>query len=234
MFKQFDFKVLGSVVIIGALLIAGTHFFSQRSYKRFVSEIGVTPQSKTSSEPIAEGGTITPSEQAKPTQSTESLTENVEIESKSIDETDVKETPEFDASSLLSKFGMPEEVTSLLDEDVQEEDFEKAQKHFTETYGESSKVAAIVDKLKQMSGGPVNLDDLTALFEAWIEILPEEQQENRGQLMNVLALLNQVKTQGGSGSVQVIVDPAQYPTLIGDEDRVIIQNVEVETVITDE
>jgi len=218
MFKQLDLKVIGGIVIIAVLLVAGTYFFSQRSYKRFASDIGVSPESTTPAKAASESDTITPSEQSKPSQSPKSVNKNIKVDSKSVGEselanttenieasTEKTETPEFDASSLMSAFGIPEEVKSLLDEDAEEADFEKAQAYLAEKYGQSAEVDAIMDRLKQMSGGPVELDDLTALFEDWIEILPEEQQENRRQLMGVLTLLNQAKAQGGSNPVQVIV-----------------------------
>ena len=71
-----------------------------------------------------------------------------------------------------------------------------------------------MDRLKQISGSPVELDDLTALFEDWIEILPEEQQENRRQLMGVLTLLNQAKAQGDSVPVHVVVGTDLDPSLL--------------------
>ena len=214
MFKQLDLKLIGGIVIIAVLLLAGIHFYSKWDYNRFATEIGEAPQSITPSEPDK----ITSSEQSKETQSPKSANENVKVKSKPVVDSESThttkdkeataekiETSEFDASSLMSTFGLPEEVKSLLDEDVEEADFEKAQAYLAEKYGQSPEVDAIMDRLKQMSGGPVELDDLTALFEDWIEILPEEQQENRRQLMGVLTLLNQAKTQGGSNSVKVIV-----------------------------
>ena len=141
-------------------------------------------------------------------------TDTVESEPESVDlpelmdedvPVEATEASEFDAMPLLSAFGLPEEVTSLFDEDADETDFEKAQTHLIEEYGPSPEVEAIINKLKQMSGGPVKLDDLTELFEAWIQVLPEADQENRRQLMGVLTHLNQVKAQGGDGEVSIEV-----------------------------
>ncbi|MDE0485289.1 MAG: hypothetical protein OXI67_22180 [Candidatus Poribacteria bacterium] len=216
MFKQLDLKVIGGIVIIAVLLVAGTYFFSQRSYKRFASDIGVSPESATPSKATSKSDKTESVEQSKETQSPKSVNENIKVKPTVKSElantakeneaaAEKTETPKFDASSLMSTFGIPEEVKSLLDEDAEEADFEKAQAYLAEKYGQSAEVDAIMDRLKQMSGGPVELDDLTALFEDWIEILPEEQQENRRQLMGVLTLLNQAKAQGGSNPVQVIV-----------------------------
>lgn len=216
MFKQLDLKVIGGIVIIAVLLVAGTYFFSQRSYKRFASDIGVSPESTAPSKATSESDKTESVEQSKETKSLKSVNENIKVKPmvKSEQANTAKEneaaaekteSPKFDASSLMSTFGIPEEVKSLLDEDAEEADFEKAQAYLAEKYGQSAEVDAIMDRLKQMSGGPVELDDLTALFEDWIEILPEEQQENRRQLMGVLTLLNQAKAQGGSNPVQVIV-----------------------------
>lgn len=216
MFKQLDLKVIGGIIIIAVLFLAGTYFFSQRSYERFASEIGASPESTTPSKATSESDKTKPGEQSKATQTPKSVNKNVKVKPTVKSElantakeneasAEKTETPQFDASSLMSTFGLPEEVTSLLDEDAEEADIEKAQAYLAKKYGQSPKVDAIMDRLKQMSGGPVELEDLTALFEDWIEILPEEQQENRRQLMGVLTLLNQVKTQGGSSPVQVIV-----------------------------
>ncbi len=243
MFKQFDLKVMGGIVIIAVLLLAGIHFYSKWSYNRFATEIGAAPQSTTPSEPGTETDKITPSEQPKETQS---VNENVKGKPKP---TKVKselantarekegtaektEAPGFDASSLMSAFGIPEEVKVLLDEDVKEADFEKAKAYLAEKYGQSPEVDAIMDRLKQMSGGAVELDDLTALFEDWIEILPAEQQENRRQLMGVLTLLNQAKAQGDGSPVQVIVgeDLDLDPSLLEGDN---VQRFKIETTETE-
>ena len=246
MFKQLDLKVMGGIVIIAVLLLAGIHFYSKWSYNRFATEIGAAPQSTTPSEPGTETDKITPSEQSKETQPQKLGNENVKVKPKSTivkselantakeDEVPAEktETSEFDASSLMSTFGIPEEVKSLLDEDVKEVDFEKAKAYLAEKYGQSPKVDAIMDRLKQMSGGPVELDDLTALFEDWIEILPAEQQENRRQLMGVLTLLNQAKAQGDGSPVQVIVgtDLDIDPSLLEGDN---VQTFKIETTETE-
>ena len=50
----------------------------------------------------------------------------------------------------------------------------------------------------------MNLILLTGLFEAWIQVLPpEEDRENRRQLMNVIAQLNQVKALGGNSEANI-------------------------------
>lgn len=251
MFKQFDYKILIGIVIIGVLLVAGTHYFSQRSYEKFTSDIGASSESTTPSKAASETDTTKPVGQSKATQSPKKVNVNLKVDPKSVvnseptNTTEDKEataekteTPEFDAASLMSAFGIPEEVKSLLDEDVEEADFEKAQAYLAEQYGQSSEVDAIMDRLKQMSGGPVELDDLTALFEAWIEVLPEEQKENRRQLMSVLTLLNQVKAQGNSGPVHVTVDTDLDldPSLLEGENvqTFRIENIETEIIEIDD
>ncbi|MCG9128577.1 hypothetical protein JT359_13340 [Candidatus Poribacteria bacterium] len=44
-----------------------------------------------------------------------------------------------------------------------------------------------------MSGRPVELSEITSLFEAWIQVLPEEEQKTRRQLMNTISQLNEIK-----------------------------------------
>ena len=230
MFKQLDLKVMGGIVIITVLLLAGIHFYSKWSYNRFATEIGEAPQSTTPSEPGPETDKITPSEQS---QETQSVNKNVKVKpmvkselantGKEMEGSAEKtEASEFDASSLLSNFGMPEEVTSLLDEEAEEEDFEKAQAHLTETYGESPEVEAVIDKLKQLSNSTVQFGDLIELLETWIDVLPEEQHEIRQRLMNSLAQLQQVKGLSGNTPVRFIAAPVLNPTLSGGSDRVTI------------
>lgn len=127
-------------------------------------------------------------------------------EDPSVEMTETSEsTAEFDATPLLSAFGLPEEVKTLFDENADTADFEEAEAYLVEEYGQSPEVEAIIDRLKQMSGGPVKLDDLTELFDAWIRVLPEAEQENRRQLMNVLTQLNQAKALGTDGEVSIEV-----------------------------
>jgi hypothetical protein len=217
MLKRFNMRMLGIAFVIVVLLCTGIHFYAEWSNKRFISELGKPPQPTVSSEPTTETETdemsttlIEPTEfvgENPNTDTVESEPESVDLPEPMGEDVPVEatEASEFDAMPLLSAFGLPEEVTSLFDEDADETDFEKAQTHLIEEYGPSPEVEAIIDKLKQMSGGPVKLDDLTELFEAWIQVLPEADQENRRQLMGVLTHLNQVKAQGGDGEVSIEV-----------------------------
>lgn len=207
MLERFSMRMLGVAFVIVVLLCAGIYFYAEWSNKRFMSELGVPPQPTVSSESTVETKTdemsttlVKPTEfvdedpnkdavgsELEPVDVPELIDEDVPVEA-----TEASES-EFDAMPLLSAFGLPEEVTTLFDEGADEADFEEAQTHLIEEYGSSPEVEAIIDKLKQMSGGPVKLDDLTELFEAWIQVLPESDQENRRQLMDVLTQLNQVK-----------------------------------------
>ncbi len=242
MFKQLDFKVVGGMVIIAVLLLGGTYYYSQRSYDRFTSEIGKPPETTAPTKPATESGSTLSSDQVS-TQSSNSVNKKLKVDSIPTDESELLTTgkgkevsaenavgSEFDPASLLTAFGIPEEVKSLLDEDVEEKDFEKAQAYLAEKYGQSPEVEAIMDRLKQMSGGPVELDDLTALFEDWIEILPEEQQENRRQLMGVLTLLNQAKTQGDRVPVNVIVGSDLDPSFLEGKN---VETFKIETTETE-
>lgn len=247
---QTEFKVFGGVLLIALLLIAGIYSYSKWSYKSFVSEFEESPQSDIPSESISENDTTTPSENSKPILSTKPDTKNLDIDSQPLDESDPitssdekevsaekietsEPSSDFDATPLLSAFGIPDEVASLLGEDAEDADFEQAQAQLTEKYGQSPEVEAIIDKLKQMSGRPVQLDEITELFEAWIQVLPEEEQQNRRQLMNALTLLHQAKAQGGGGGpVRVTVTSKLDPSLLkGDgENRVILKTTATETI----
>lgn len=221
MLERFNMRMLGVAFVVVVLLCAGIYFYAEWSNKRFISELGVPPQPTVTSQSTVE----TETDQISTTlaESTEFVSEDpnedaVVSEPESVDvpelmdedvpveATELSEpASEFDATPLLSAFGLPEEVTTLFDEGADEADFEEAQTHLIEEYGSSPEVEAIIDKLKQMSGGPVKLDDLTELFEAWIQVLPESDQENRRQLMDVLTQLNQVKALGGDGEVSIEV-----------------------------
>ena len=225
MFKQLDFKIIGTIVFIAIVLIAGTIIYSQWSYKQFVSEIGVLPQPTTSTE------TDTTTKQAKTTQPDN---KNIETKPKPIVESsptniteekevsaDKAEKPAFDASNLLPTLGLPEEVTSLLDGEPDEADYEKAQEYLQEKYGQSPEVEAIIDRLKGMTGGRVDIEDLTALFEDWIEVLPEDQQENKQNLMRVLTMLRE--NIGQDAEVYVVTD-----STLDQIDPSLLENAKVE------
>ena len=221
MLERFSMRMLGVAFVVVVLLCAGIYFYAEWSNKRFMSELGVPPQPTVASELTVETETdqisttlVEPTEFVSEDPNGDAVVsepESVDVpelmdEDVSVEATELSEPEsEFDAMPLLSAFGLPEEVTTLFDEGADEADFEEAQTHLIEEYGPSPEVEAIIDKLKQMSGGPVKLDDLTELFEAWIQVLPESDQENRRQLMDVLTQLNQVKALGGDGEVSIEV-----------------------------
>ena len=218
--------MLGVAFIVVVLFCIGVYFYTEWGNKRFVSELGEPPRSTMSSEPVTE---VESHELSTPliettefvnenpdTDAVESEPESVDVpelidEDASVDETEASEpASEFDPTPLLSAFGLPEEVTALFDEDAEAVDFEEAETHIVETYGPSPEVEAIVDKLKQMSGRQVKLDDITGLFEAWIQVLPEEDQGNRRQLMDALTQLYEAQALGADGEVSIevhVIDP---------------------------
>ena len=210
MFKQLNFKIIGAIALIAILLVAGTIIYTQWSYKQFASEIDATPRATTST-PTE---TDTPAEQNKITQPANVILKTKSapvVESPQTNITEYKEVsaekaekPAFDASSLLPAMGLPEEVTSLLDGEPDEEAYQKAEAYLQEKYGDSEEVKSIMDRLKGMSGGRVNIEDLTALFEDWIQVLPEDQQENKQNLMKILTMLRQLE--GQDAEVYVVTD----------------------------
>lgn len=213
MFKHINLSVFGIAFVVVVLLCAGIYFYVQWDNKRFVSELGTPPQFTTKSTAETRSDEIQPIEPTEFTSENNAVLESDSIEGSAlIDEdalvpqTDLSEpTSEFDPTPLLSAFGLPEEVTSLFDESAEETDLEEAQEHLSQKYGQSPEVEAIIDKLKQMSGGPVNIDDLTGLLEAWIQILPAEEQESRRQLMDALTQLYQVKDRTGDAEMSIEV-----------------------------
>ena len=227
MFRPIKLKVLAGACVGVVLLCAGIYYYVQWDNKRFMAEIGEPPRSITASEPAAETQNdetqsveqttfIEPVEfasdnsvvpESEPVEESEPIDEEASVPQTDPSEVTSETTPEFDPTPLLSAFGLPEEVTSLFDEEVEVEDFEVAETHLVEAFGQSPEVEEIVDKLKQMSGGPVELSDLTELFEAWIRVLPEEDQGTRRQLMNVLTQLNQIGMSEGNatGGIEIRV-----------------------------
>ena len=221
MLERFNIKMLGIAFVVVVLLCAGIYFYAEWSNKRFMSELGEPPQPTVSSEPTAETETdemsttlVKPTEFVSEDPNTDVIVS--ELESVDVPELIDEDVPveaaelsepasEFDATPLLSAFGLPEEVTALFDENADEVDFEEAEAYLVEEYGQSPEVEAIIDRLKQLSGGPVELDTLTGLFEAWIQVLPAEDRENRRQLMNVIAQLNQAKALGADAEVSIEV-----------------------------
>ena len=70
MFKELDYKIIVGIVIITVLLVGGTYYFSQRSYKHFASEIGATTQNN---KPDTDSVATTSSDQDKSTQTPNSV-----------------------------------------------------------------------------------------------------------------------------------------------------------------
>ncbi len=221
MLERFNMRMLGIAFVIVVLFCAGIYFYAEWSNKRFISELGEPPQPTVASESTVETETsevlttlVEPTEFVGEDPNEDAIvseSESVDVpelmdEDVPVEATEVSEpAPEFDATPLLSAFGLPEEVTTLFDEGADETDFAEAEAYLFEEYGQSPEVEAIIDRLKQLSGGPVELDTLTGLFEAWIQVLPEEDRENRQQLMNVLTQLNEVKALGGDAEVSIEV-----------------------------
>lgn len=219
MFKHINLRVFGGVFVVVVLLCATLHFYLQWDNKRFVAEIGQPHQFTDAAEPVAEVETeetqsVVQPTRIEPVEFTEAGESNTAldpitepefmVEDGSLQQTEPSETSSgFDATPLLSAFGVPDEVTALFDEEADAEDFEGARTRLVGEYGQSPEVEAIIDKLKQMSGGPVDLDDLIGLFEVWVRVLPPEAQENRRQLMGVLTQLQQVKASGGSAEARI-------------------------------
>ena len=233
MLERLNIKILGGAFVVVVLLCAGIYFYAEWSNKRFASELGAPPQFTAVSEPTSKaesdkGASVEETSlieapkfvsedthkdavmsKPEPAETSEAMDEDVPIK-----ETETSESPSgFDAAPFLSAFGLPDEVKVLFDEDVDPEDFEAAETYLLGEYGQSPEVEAIIDRLKQLSGGPVELDVLTGLFEAWIQVLPPEDQENRRQLMNVISQLNQVKALGGNGEARIEVQVINGDTL---------------------
>ena len=223
MLEKFNMKLLGSAFVVIVLLCAGIHFYAQWSNKRFASELGIlsqptaVPESAEKTEndaasPIAKASRVERPEfvnqdSSKDESATQSELSEVSEQMDAEEQGEETETSEpaagFDAAPLLSAFGLPEEVTTLFEGGADAEDFEEAEAYLVEEYGQFAEVEAIIDRLKALSRGPVELDELTGLFEAWIQVLPPDAQENRRQLMNVLAQLEQVKALGGYAIVNI-------------------------------
>lgn len=218
MFKQLDGRILVGGVIIAVLIVCGIFVYSQWSYNRFADEIGETPQSQPTvankSNPTstkimqkANKANKANTNSDDKNQPIKEIPQNLSIEEKQISDenTDTSApTTAFDSAQLLSAFGMPEEITSILDGNSEEGELEQAEEHIKEKFGQSPAVEAIIDQLKNMSGRPVELNELTDLFEAWVQVLPEEEQKTRRQLMNAISQLNQIKELGSDDAPTII------------------------------
>ena len=233
MLEKINMRLLGGTFVVVVLLCAGLYFYAGWSNKRFASELGEPPQVTTTSKTIpksenseilrVEGETsVKPIGSANKDVSGKAIASESESTSDSelanedapVEETETAESAaEFDVTPLLSAFGMPEEVRTLLDEGAGEEAFQKAETYLIGEYGQSPEIAAILDRLKQLSGGPVELDELTGLFEAWIQVLPEENRDTRRQLIGALTQLYKAQTSGGDGEVRIEVHVEESVTV---------------------
>ncbi len=217
-------KHLIGLFIVLAFLCAGLYFYTEWSNRRFAEELGEIPTFAPSAEPAeptaeqddipqvtTQTGTVeTPETIADGTPDPLFAPDPVldALDAAEMVEVPVDEPSEsgFDAAPFLTAFGVPEEVTALFDESVDAEAFQEAESHLIEEYGASPEVEAIIQQLKQMSTGPVELDALIGLFEAWVQVLPPEDQENRRQLIEVLTKLDMVRSLGGDSEIRIEVE----------------------------
>ena len=217
-------RVFGGVFVAVVVLCAGIYFYTAWQDKRFMAEIG-KPSVAT---PAAGGqekvsGPVAADKAEKTLQEGEAVPHIAPVEfveadaiapveglDDAVSEADTTgAAAEFDPMPLISAFGLPESVTDLLGEEGEAGDFEAARTELIESYGGSPEVEAILERLKEMSGRPVEIDALIDLFEAWIEILPVEEQENRRGLIGVLTMLQEAKAVGGTDAefrIEVHID----------------------------
>jgi hypothetical protein len=130
MLERFNIKILGGAFVVVILLCVGIYFYAEWSNKRFASELGAPPQftaaseptSKTKSDkvpPVEETSSIEVREfvsedthkdavvsEPEPVETSESMNEDILVEAAETSESPSK----FDATPLLSAFGLPEEV----------------------------------------------------------------------------------------------------------------------------
>ncbi|MCG9128576.1 hypothetical protein JT359_13335 [Candidatus Poribacteria bacterium] len=154
MFKKLDGRIIIGGVIMAVLIVGGIFVYSQWSYDRFADEIGESPspqtikadKNKLASSDIKNKTKRVDANSTVLNQSSKKITEKIPTEEKqvSVENTNIPiPAIEFDPTQLLSAFGMPEEVTSLLDEEIEEGEFEQAEEHLKGKYGNSPAVEAI-------------------------------------------------------------------------------------------
>ena len=200
-------QTIGGILVLIVLMCAGMFLYARWDLKRFKQSLEEPP--KVSPVTVAEREEMinTPAEEPPPAEATapKSLTQhNIELESTKLE----IETPSLETlDSLIDEIALLEGKPPKTDTaDIQHESLEKEEVPWTDEFqeeidsgsgfarlisvlesgnidigtGDPEDVATIVKILKRAAKGPVAVDDLVTMMEAWLRIQPDTP---HGQLM---------------------------------------------------
>ena len=224
-FTKSDLKMIGGVLILIALISVGIFLYARWDLKRFkeslkeLSEVSPMTISQTEKMTNTHAEGASPAEIVAPTPLTQ---HHIELGSKElgmdVSSLETLDSP-MDELSLYSLYevGLSEEETT----NVQSESLEKEEVSWVDEFqeeigsgdgvaslianlesdktdigsGNSEDVATVVEMLKRSTEGPMTVDDLITMTEAWLRIQPDtphvhpEIDETRAALENRLARL---------------------------------------------
>ena len=212
-FKKNILKVIGAFLILIALMSIGLFFYARWDLKRFKESLGEVPIIVSQTEKV----TTTHAEEASSAEivAPKPLTQHhIEPESKElgmdlpsleildslIDDPSLYELelPKEEPTNVQSE-GLEKEEVSWIDEFQEEVGSGDGVASLISTlesgYGNSADVVTVVEMLKRSVEGPMTVDDLITMTEAWLRIQPNtphldsEINENRAALENRLARL---------------------------------------------
>lgn len=224
-FTKSFLKVIGAVLILITLMSIGLFFYARWDLKRFKESLGEVPEVSPIIVSQTEKVATTHAEEASPAEIVvpKPLTQHhIELESKElgmdVSSLETLDSP-MDELSLYSLYevGLSEEETT----NVQSESLEKEEASWVDEFqeeigsgdgaasliaslesdktdigsGNSEDVATVVEMLKRSTEGPITVDDLITMTEAWLRIQPDtphvhpEISETRAALENRLARL---------------------------------------------
>ena len=216
-FTKSILKVIGAVLILITLMSIGIFFYARWDLKRFKESLGEVPEVLPIIVSQTENVVTTHAEEASPAEIVvpKPLTQHhIEPESKEL-EMDLPSLETLDSlmdNPSYYELGLPkEETTNAQSESLEKEEVSWINEFQEEVgsgdgvaslistvesgYGNSEDVDTVVEMLKRSVEGPMTVDDLITMTEAWLRIQPNtshvhsEINENRAVLERRLSRL---------------------------------------------
>ena len=221
-FTKSILKTIGGALILITLMSVGIFFYARSDLKRFQESLGKLPEVSpmTVSQTVKMANTYAEEAASAEIAASKPLTQhNIELESEGLGmETPSLETLNalIDELSLSEVGDLEEDTANIQSESFEEKEITQSDKFQEDTdsgsgfaslistlesgnvdigSGDPEDVATVVEILKHSAKGPVTVDDLITMTEAWLRIQPDtphvqsEIDETRDSLTNLISQL---------------------------------------------